>query len=246
MNEVFDPKFPKNVSRTSESAVSRINVPRQAIIDAALQRTRILTDEESRKNVPFDYRGIGITNADSESIKELSFTTHVNDQPVGLTTLRVDFRDRSAKCWDGSPLEVTTRIFRDIPIDLCELMLADPSLFHSFVENGFVSGEPEIYKGFQIFWSGWKPFKNGTELIGQWIALTPDGKRRAYSSVPGGTAFYELGEEFDIEPKTGQKPVSLGINATNFYGEPDKATEAAMADAHERLLALLLTDSLKV
>lgn len=236
MSDIFDPEFSRDVSRAPAPAVHDINAARKAITtitENALQRRRMLTDEESRKNVPFEYRGIGITNADSDLIAGISFTTHVDSRPLGVTTLRVDFRRLPPKVFDGASREVPSQTFHDIPIAICEQMLADPSLYHKLIEHGFVEGEPERYKGFDIFWTGWKPTKNGTELVGQWIALTGDGKRRAYSSVPGGDGFYELGERFDTDLRVGQRPV-----------RPDMAdAEAMMAEARDRLIALLIRNT---
>ncbi|SRR6266516_5163854 len=65
-----------------------------------------------------------------------------------------------------------------------------------------------------IHWTGWKGNcdRDGhtldDTLVGQWLAWDRKEKRYFYASVPGGQGEYKRGDNFDIEPKTGQTRIA--------------------------------------
>ena len=95
---------------------------------------------------------------------------------------------------------------------------------------------PLIYRGFRVFWTGWKPIQNNESLAGQWLAWPPVGDpiydRRMYvASVPGELRQYQAGESFDIAAKDGQFPITLHTSKED--------AESAMHKGLERIKGIL-------
>lgn len=65
------------------------------------------------------------------------------------------------------------------------------------------------YKGFHLFWTGWKGAENTDVLVSQWCGYEKGNKRDPnqrlfYASYPGSEGPYFRGEIFDISVKEGQ------------------------------------------
>jgi len=78
----------------------------------------------------------------------------------------------------------------------------------------YTEDTPLIYRGWNVFWTGWKSTHLSTRQAGQWLAWPPvelykSGFRKQYvSCVPGECREYSKGEEFDIIPEGEQIPIA--------------------------------------
>ena len=82
------------------------------------------------------------------------------------------------------------------------------------VIDGFDPSFPQIYRGYQIKWTGWKLTQKNDSAIGQWLAYPTTNNIPGspmdmslpylYSSTPGYYGSVPRGGTFDIERRRGQ------------------------------------------
>ena len=62
------------------------------------------------------------------------------------------------------------------------------------------------YRGFMLFWTGWKDLPAQIELVGQWVAVPPPGKEAKYYSTTGG-----------VDGELGCPGLTLDLSQLNDY-----------------------------
>jgi hypothetical protein len=92
------------------------------------------------------------------------------------------------------------------------------------------------YKGFRLFWTGWKHDYNTVITVGQWVAYEGSDKydpsgRHFYASYPGREGRFYPGQLFDISVQSEQKFPLRGMS------EADK--RVYVFDAFSRLIRLI-------
>lgn len=87
------------------------------------------------------------------------------------------------------------------------------------------------YKGFTLWWTGWKQIHNMDVVVGQWCAAESVTGRHFYASYPGDARHYWPGEVFDILVKRGQE--------VPMWGTPVEQKKEYMLETLKRLMALI-------
>lgn len=121
-----------------------------------------------------------------------------------------------------SGLAMTPVFSRDI--ELPEEVEADTTSYPAFNLK---------YKGFSLYWTGWKHVYNQDILVGQWCAYGENypKDRCFYASYPGDARQYWPGQLFDISIKEGQDiPV---------WGTSLEKKKQYMLETLQRLMALI-------
>jgi hypothetical protein len=91
------------------------------------------------------------------------------------------------------------------------------------------------YKGFQVYWTGWKQSFNTDQVAGQWCAYEGEKydptSRHFYASYPGDVRQAFPGDVFDVSVKEGQElPV---------WGTSEEKKKQYMLETLQRLMALI-------
>lgn len=99
----------------------------------------------------------------------------------------------------------------------------------------YTPDRPLIYKGYKVFWTGWKSIPQQAQLVGQWLACldVQPPRRGFYASTPGGEGHYLEGENFDLSRR--RIPSQAFITVTSTREEADAEMWACL----ERLKDLL-------
>ena len=82
------------------------------------------------------------------------------------------------------------------------------------------------YRGWLLWWTGWKPNKDVSCFFAQWVASK--GGLRKYAAYPGGQGGYVPGTAFDTWVREGQRPVE--------FDTQEKEIDQARASTLQRLL----------
>lgn len=93
--------------------------------------------------------------------------------------------------------------------------------------------DAEIIGPYQLHFRGWQPELRNTCLVGIWVAWPVEDENLPflYASYPGGKGAYERGDQFDVEPRRNQAPIT--------YKSTKDAKQHASADAYLRLKYLV-------
>lgn len=126
-------------------------------------------------------------------------------------------------------------------------VIARPAMASAVPKNGGLvwlkEGHPypqrfqATYRGYGIFWTGWKESAFCVDLYGQWVAWPLDfgADRGFYSSFPGRPAILIRGENFDVSFDDEQLAITRDITWT---AQEDRKERAKSLTLH-RLLDLI-------
>lgn len=104
----------------------------------------------------------------------------------------------------------------------------------------------ELYRGYAIFWTGWKGGMYDAHLLGQWLAWPPSPnaaktygqKAYIFTSVPWGvTGFYRKGDQFMCVPQRERVPHDLPAFCS--FETSEDARLAMILDGKAQMLAFI-------
>lgn len=92
--------------------------------------------------------------------------------------------------------------------DIIKSLAVLPLAVATTTGQGSASPDDFTYKGYRVWWTGWKDSRDTPRIVGQWLGY-PLGHDEnlpfLYSSVPGGHGEYVKGQSFDITCRAPQE-----------------------------------------